>query len=158
MTTAQAFRGSGATVPSAETSVVVAADTPDAMLTALTTATGNQARTLDDVRRSLGAAAGADQARAYALMALFCALVALLALMAGVARHVRSYRHDVASLRVLGVGLGAARRAGRVELVALAVVVPAASAALAMLAIGGRARAVRPDSTRPATLREEEGR
>ena len=192
--------GSGSTVPNAETSIVVAADTPDDLLTALTKATGTKARTLDDVRRTLGAAAGADQARAYALMAVFCALIALLALMAGVARHLRSYRHDVASLRVLGVGLGAARRSGRVELVTLAVVVvlavavggllavqllldglplvtpspaalpldnaptwltvvvPAVLAALAMLAIGGRARAVRPDSTRPSTLREEEGR
>lgn len=192
--------GSGSTVPSAETSIVVAADTPDAMLSALTSATGTKARTLDDVRRTLGAAAGADQARAYALMALFCGLVALLALMAGVARHLRSYRHDVASLRVLGVGLGAARRAGRAELITLAVVVvlavaaggllavrllldglplvrlspaalpldnaptwltvvvPAVLAALAMLAVGGRARAVRPDATRPSTLREVEGR
>ncbi len=192
--------GSGSTVPSAETSIVVAADTPDAMLTALTKATGTRAQTLEDVRRTIGAAAGADQARAYALMAVFCALVALLALAAGVARHLRSYRHDVASLRVLGVGLGAARRAGRVELVTLAVVVvlavaaggvlavwllldglplvtlspaalpldnapnmltvilPAVLAAIAMLAIGGRARGVRPDSTRPSTLREEEGR
>lgn len=192
--------GSGSTVPNAETSIVVAADTPDAMLTALTTATGTKAQTIEDVRRTIGAAAGADQARAYALMAAFCALVALLALAAGVTRHLRSYRHDVASLRVLGVGLGAARRAGRVELITLAVVVvlsvaaggvlavrllldglplvtlspaalpldkaptlltvvaPAVLAAIAMLAIGGRARAVRPDSTRPSTLREEEGR
>lgn len=189
--------GSGSTVPSAETSIVVAADTPDEMLAALIGATGTDARTLDDVRRTLGAAAGADQARAYALMAVFCALVSLLALLAGVARHLRSYRHDVASLRVLGVGLGAARRAGRVELITLAVVVvlaaagggllavrllldglplvrlspaalpldtaptwltvvvPAVLAALVMLAISGRARAVRPDSTRPSTLREE---
>lgn len=192
--------GSGPTVPSAETSIVVAEDTPDAMLTALTRATGTSARTIEDVRRTVGAAAGADQARAYALMAVFCALVALLALAAGVTRHLRSYRRDVASLRVLGVGLGAARRAGRVELITLAVVVvlsvavggvlavrllldglplvtlspaalpldtaptalsvlvPAGLAAIAMLAIGGRARAVRPDATRPSTLREEEGR
>lgn len=192
--------GAGATVPGAETSVVVAADTPDEMLSALTEATGTEARSLDDVRRTLGAASGADQARAYALMAVFCALVALLALAAGVARHLRSYRHDVASLRVLGVGIGTARRAGRVELVSLALVVvlavaaggylavellldglplvtespaalpldtapdwvmltvPAVLAALAMLLIGGRARAVRPQTTRPSTLREEEGR
>ncbi|PUA81283.1 hypothetical protein [Nocardioides currus] len=191
--------GARPTVPAAATSVVADADTPDEMLAALTEATGTQARTIDDVRRAIGADAGADQARAYALMAIFCGLVALLALAAGVARHVRSYRHDVASLRVLGIGLGAARRAGRVELVALAVVVvlavaaggllavrllldglplvtlpptalpldntptlltvvaPAALAAAAMLVVGGRARAVRPDATRPSTLREEEG-
>lgn len=192
--------GSGPTVPSAETSVVVAADTPDAMLAALTEATGTKAQTLEDVRRKVGAAAGADQARAYALMAVFCALVALLALAAGVARHLRGYRHDVASLRVLGIGLGAARRAGRVELAALAGVVllavaaggylavrllldglplitpspaalpldtapdrltlaaPAVLAAAALLVVGGRARAVRPGSTRPSTLREEDAR
>ena len=155
--------------------------------------------TVEDVRRSIGAAAGADQARAYSLMAIFCALVALLALAAGVARHLRGYRHDVASLRVLGIGLGTARRAGRVELVALAVVVmlaiaaggllgvsllldglplvtlpptalpidnaptlltvvaPALLAAVAMLLVGGRARGVRPDATRPSTLRDQEG-
>lgn len=192
--------GSGSTVPDAETSIVIAEGTPDSLVAALTDATGTEARSLDDVRRTLGAAAGADQARAYALMAVFCALVALLALAAGVARHLRSYRHDVASLRVLGVGLGAVRRAGRVELVSLAVivalavvaggflavqlllgglplvtvtpaaspldtdpnlvtlVVPAVVAAVAMLLVGGRARGVRPQTTRPSTLREEEGR
>lgn len=192
--------GSGPTVPDAETSIVVADDTPDEILTALTKATGTKARSLDDVRRTLAAAAGADQSRAYTLMAAFCALVALLALAAGVARHLRSYRHDVAALRVLGIGLDEARRAGRVELASLAVVVvlavaaggylaaqlllgglplvnespaavpldaaprlltlavPALLAAIAMLLVGGRARAVRPSATRPSTLREEEGR
>ncbi|EON22505.1 peptide ABC superfamily ATP binding cassette [Nocardioides sp. CF8] len=192
--------GSRPTVPDAETSIVVADDTPSAMLAALTEATGTKARSLEDVRRSVSTAAGADQSRAYALMAAFCALVALLSLAAGIARHLRSYRHDVASLRVLGVGLGEARRAGRVELVALAavvlisvaaggwlavhlllgglplvtvspaaapldttprvatLVVPAVLAAVAMLVLGGRARAVRPSATRPSTLREEEGR
>ncbi|UUZ61200.1 hypothetical protein [Nocardioides sp. B-3] len=192
--------GSRPTVPDAETSIVVAEDTPASMLTALTDATGTKARSLEDVRRTLAAAAGADQSRAYALMAAFCALVALLALAAGVARHLRSYRHDVASLRVLGVGLGEARRAGRLELGSPAVVVvlavavggylaarllldglplvnespaavpldaapdlltlavPAVLASLAMLLVGGRARAVRPSATRPSTLREEEGR
>ena len=37
------------------------------------------------------------------------------------------------------------------------VVVPAVLAALAMLVVGGRARAVHPDATRPSRLREEEG-
>ena len=40
----------------------------------------------------------------------------------------------------------------------LTLVVPAVLAALVMLVVGGRARAVRPTRTRPATLREEEGR
>ena len=103
--------------------VVVATDTPDALVDRLTEATGTTARSLEDVRRTIGAAASVDQARAYALMAVFCALVALIALAAGVARHLRGYRRDVASLRLLGVGLGAARRAGRAEMVALAAVV-----------------------------------
>ena len=192
--------GSGATVPNAETSIVVAAGAPPTLVQQLTEETGTEARSLADVRRSLGAAAGVDQARAYALMACVCALIALIALAAGVARHLRGYRHDVASLRLLGIGLGAARRAGRVELVSLAVVVlvavaaggllavellldglplvrvsaaalpldneatvltvvlPALLAAVSMLAIGGRARGVRPETTRPSTLREQEVR
>ncbi len=192
--------GAGPTVPDAQAWIVVADGTPDELLRALTDATGTDAQSLEDVRRSVIAAAGADQSRTYALMAVFCALVALLALAAGVARHLRSHRHDVASLRVLGVGLGAVRRAGRVELAALAAVValavaaggglavvllldglplvtvppagspldtdprwstlagPAGLAALAMLLVGGRGRAVHPTATRPSTLREEEGR
>ena len=63
------------------------------------------------------------QSVAYALTALACALVALLALGAGVARHLHDYRLDVASLRVLGISTGTARRAGRAELVSLTVLV-----------------------------------
>ena len=115
--------GSGPTVPSADVEIVVGADAPASLLADLTAATGTGARTLDDVRRDIGVAAGADQARGYLLMAGACALVALLALAAGVARHRRGYRRDVASLRVLGIGLGTARRAGRAELAALAALV-----------------------------------
>ncbi len=68
---------------------------------------------------SLGERYGGAQSVAYALTALACALVALLALGAGVARHLRDYRRDVASLRVLGISTGTARRAGRAELVSL---------------------------------------
>ena len=75
------------------------------------------------MRASLGERYGGAQSVAYALTALACALVALLALGAGVARHLRDYRRDVASLRVLGVSLGTARRAGRAELVSLTVLV-----------------------------------
>ena len=72
---------------------------------------------------------------AYALTALACALVALLALGAGVARHLRDYRLDVASLRVLGISTGTARKAGRTELVSLTVLVLGAVVAGGWLAV-----------------------
>ena len=192
--------GSGPTVPSAEVSIVASAGTPQAVLDQVEEATGSSWRPLDAVRTSLGQAYGGAQARAYALTALACALVALLALGAGVARHLRDYRRDVAALRVLGIGLGTARRAGRTELATLTVLVtgaavaggwlavtlllgglpllalpvaalpvdtsaqlwpllvPAVLAAAAVVVVGGRARAVRPTTTRPSLLREEEGR
>ena len=192
--------GSGPTVPSADVEIVVADDAPASLLADVTAATGTSPRTLDDVRRDIGDAAGADQARGYLLMAAACALVALLALAAGVARHRRGYRRDVASLRVLGIGLGTARRAGRAELAALAALVvvsivaggwlvvvllldglplispsaaaqpldtspswlllavPGIAAALAVLLVGGRARAVRTTTTQPSMLRDGETR
>ena len=191
--------GSGPSVPSAEVRIVADAGTPAAVLDEVEEASGSTWRPLDDVRRDLGVAAGGAQARAYALTALACALVALLALASGVARHVRDYRRDVASLRVVGVGLGTARRAGRTELTALTLLVaatvaaggwlavrlllgglplleppvaalavdtspalwplvaPAVLAAVVVLVIGGRARAVRTATTLPSLLREREG-
>ena len=127
--------GSGPTVPSAEVSIVAAEGTPQALLDQVAEATGGSWRPLEAVRTSLGKAYGGAQARAYALTALACALVALLALGAGVARHLRDYRRDVASLRVLGIGLGTARRAGRAELVTLTVLVAGAAIAGGWLAV-----------------------
>jgi hypothetical protein len=115
--------GSGPTVPSAEVQIVASSGTPASMLDEVARATGSSWRTLATVRDSLGETYGGAQSVAYALTALACALVALLALGAGVARHLRDYRRDVASLRVLGVSLGTARRAGRAELVSLTVLV-----------------------------------
>ncbi len=123
--------GSGPTVPSAEVQIVAAPGTPDAVLDQVAEATGGSWRTSATVRESLGETYGGDQSVAYALTALACALVALLALGAGVARHLRDYRRDVASLRVLGISVGTARRAGRAELVSLTVLV------LAMVVAGG---------------------
>jgi hypothetical protein len=122
---------SGPTVPSAEVRIVAAADTPDEVLDRLAAATGSRPRSLADVRDEIGTVAGADQARAYILMATACVLVALLALGAGVARHRRGYRRDVAALRVLGVGVATARRAGHTELASLAALV------LVSVAVGG---------------------
>lgn len=192
--------GSGPTVPSAEVQVVAADGTSQAMLDEVAAATGSSWRTLASVRAALDRRHGGAQSVAYALTALACALVALLALGAGVARHLRDYRRDVASLRVLGVSLGTARRAGRAELVSLTALVlgivvaggwlavtllldglpllslpvaglpldtaphawplaiPAVIAAAAVVLVGGRARAVRAATTRPSSLREEEGR
>jgi hypothetical protein len=115
--------GSGPTVPSAEVQIVAADGTPQAMLDQVAAATDGSWRTRASVRESLGESHGGAQSVAYALTALACALVALLALGAGVARHLRDYRRDVASLRVLGVSLGTARRAGRAELASLTALV-----------------------------------
>jgi hypothetical protein len=118
--------GSGPTVPSAEVRVVVAADTPAAVLSRLEEETGSTARSLDAVGRDLRDAAGGAVAWAYALTAIACALVALLALTAGAARHRRAYRRDVAALRLVGVGTPVLRRAGQWELLVLAAVVAGA--------------------------------
>ncbi len=192
--------GSDPTVPAAEVQIVAATGTPQGMLDQVAEATGTSWRSSASVRDRLGETHGGSQSVAYALTALACALVALLALGAGVARHLRDYRRDVASLRVLGISVGTARRAGRTELVSLTVlvllavvaggwlavtlllgglpllslpvggipldtapalvplVVPAVLSAVAVVLVGGRARAVRSSTTRPSLLREEEGR
>jgi hypothetical protein len=127
--------GSDRTVPSAEVQIVAAAGTPQAMLDDVATATDARWRSFDSVRSSLGERFGGAQSVAYALTALACALVALLALGAGVARHLRDYRRDVASLRVLGVSVGTVRRAGRAELVSLTALVLAGVVAGGWLAV-----------------------
>ncbi len=127
--------GSDPTVPAAEVQVVAAAGTPDDMLDQVSEATGTSWRSIGSVRDQLGEAHGGAQAVAYALTALACALVALLALGAGVARHLRDYRRDVASLRVLGISVATARRAGRTELVSLTILVTVAVIAGGWLAV-----------------------
>ncbi|NPD04368.1 ABC transporter permease [Nocardioides sp. zg-1308] len=130
-----AAAGSGPTVPSAEVQVVAGDSTPQAVLDQVAEATGATWRTRESVQQSLGDRFGGDQSVAYALTALACALVALLALGAGVARHLRDYRRDVASLRVLGISTGTARRAGRAELASLTVLVLVAVVAGGWLAV-----------------------
>ena len=127
--------GSDPTVPAAEVQIVAAAGTPDAMLDQVAEATGTSWRTFETVRAGLGDTYGGAQSVAYALTALACALVALLALGAGVARHLRDYRRDVASLRLIGISVGTARRAGRAELVSLTVLVLAVVVAGGWLAV-----------------------
>jgi hypothetical protein len=127
--------GSGPTVPSAEVQIVAAPGTPQSVLDQVAAATDAQWRTRQAVRESLGERFGGAQSVAYALTALACALVALLALGAGVARHRRDYRRDVASLRVLGISTATARRAGRAELVSLTALVLAGVVAGGWLAV-----------------------
>lgn len=127
--------GSGPTVPSAEVQIVAAVGTPDAMLDRVAEATGSSWRTFAAVRARLGETHGGAQSVAYALTALACALVALLALGAGVARHLRDYRRDVASLRLVGISMGTARTAGRTELFGLTVLVVVAVTAGGWLAV-----------------------
>lgn len=127
--------GSDPTVPSAEVQIVAAPGTPASVLDEVAAATGTEWRTRQAVRESLGERFGGAQSVAYALTALACALVALLALGAGVARHRRDYRRDVASLRVLGISTGTVRRAGRAELVSLTTLVLAGVVAGGWLAV-----------------------
>ena len=127
--------GSDPTVPAAEVQIVAAAGTPEAMLDQVAEATGSSWRTFASVRDQLSETHGGAQTVAYALTALACALVALLALGAGVARHLRDYRRDVASLRVVGISAGTVRRAGRLELVSLTVLVLVAVVAGGWLAV-----------------------
>ncbi|GAA1912838.1 ABC transporter permease [Nocardioides hwasunensis] len=127
--------GAGRTVPSAEVQVIAADGTPQAMLDEVGAATDTSWRTFGTVRSSLGERYGGAQSVAYALTALACALVALLALGAGVARHLRDYRRDVASLRLLGISMGTARQAGRAELVSLTGLVLVAVTAGGWLAV-----------------------
>lgn len=127
--------GSDPTVPAAEVQIVAAAGTPEGMLDRVAEATGTSWRTFATVRDRLGDSHGGAQTVAYALTALACALVALLALGAGVARHLRDYRRDVASLRVVGISAGTVRKAGRLELVSLTVLVLAAVVAGGWLAV-----------------------
>lgn len=121
--------GAPPTVPAAEVMVLVAADTPSSVLDRLTDATGTEPLTLETVRDGLAAEAGAVQARAYALVAGFCLVVALLVAGATVARSRSAHRREVAVLRLVGVPIAQVRRSGRLELLALALAAVVASGA-----------------------------
>jgi hypothetical protein len=115
-----AATGAPPTVPAAEVMVLAAADTPRELMTAVAQAPGAEApTTLTDVEDSTSLESGAVRARVYALMAAFCVLVALLVLASAIARQRAGHRREVASLRVLGVGLSESRRSGRWEIGAL---------------------------------------
>ncbi|HET8960921.1 hypothetical protein, partial [Nocardioides sp.] len=112
--------GSPPTVPAAEVLVLAAADTPRDVLDAVAQSPGaGPPRTLTDVEDSTSLETGATRANVYALIAGFCVLVALLVLASAVARQRTLHRREVASLRVIGVGLSASRRSARWEIGAL---------------------------------------
>lgn len=132
---ALANAGAPPTVPAAEVMVLAAADTPQAVLDDLVAATGQEPTTLATTLQSVSDEAGGDQARAYALVAGFCLVVALLVAAAGVARQRSEHQREVAALRLLGVPLRTLRRSGRVELAALALAAVAAAVAGGVLAV-----------------------
>jgi hypothetical protein len=117
----QALAADAPTVPVADVFVLANADTPADLLDAVAAAGGGEPRSLADVRQDLVDRTGAGQARAFALMALFCMTVALLTLVASAARLRDSYRREVAALRLLGIPADQIRRAGRAEVALLAV-------------------------------------
>jgi hypothetical protein len=112
--------GAPPTVPAAEVMVLAAANTPQDVLDAVTGEPGAQLRSLAEVETSTAAEAGAARANAYALMAVFCLVVALLVLASAISRQRAVHRREVAALRVLGVGFADTRRSGRWEIGALA--------------------------------------
>ncbi|MFN8196095.1 MAG: FtsX-like permease family protein [Nocardioidaceae bacterium] len=109
------------TIPGAEVMVLAREGTPAAMLDALAAAGGSAPTPLAATRSELVARTGAGQARAFALMAVFCLGVAVLALAASAARLRASWRREVAALRLLGIPARQIRRAGAVETTLLAV-------------------------------------
>jgi hypothetical protein len=115
-----AAAGAPPTVPAAEVMVLAAADTPQSVLDAVTDEPGAQLRSLSDVETATDVDVGAARANAYALMALFCLVVALLVLTSAISRQRAVHRREVAALRVLGVGFTETRRSGRWEIGALA--------------------------------------
>ncbi len=107
------------TVPAARSAIVVAADTPRSLLDRLSAEAGHQPRPYSSFAASAARAVGADRARVYSVMALFCILVSILVLAAAVSRQRRALATEVAALRVVGVRRDAITSVGRRELVVL---------------------------------------
>lgn len=115
------------TVPAAVVMVLADATTPSALLDEVATEAGHRPRSLADFQAASDRRIGALQARVYALMALFCLLVALLVLGAAVTRQRAAFAREVAVLRLLGIPVDRVRTAGRLELVLLALASVAAT-------------------------------
>ena len=109
------------TVPAAHTAIVLAADTPQTLVDRLAARAGHQPRSYDQYAASAARAVGADRARVYSVMALFCVLVSILVLAAAVSRQRRALATEVAALRVVGVGRREITAVGRRELAVLTV-------------------------------------
>ena len=109
------------TVPAAHTSIVIAADTPQSVIDRLVEQAGHQPRSYDQYAASAARAVGADRARVYSVMALFCILVSILVLAAAVSRQRRALATEVAALRVVGVSREDITTVGRRELAVLTV-------------------------------------
>lgn len=131
----RASAGAPPTVPAAEVMVLARADTPPEVLSALTDIAGHPARTQAQLDRVITDETGAAQARVYSLIAVFCLIVALLVLLAAVARQRSAWLRDLAALRVIGVGTGQLRKAGRMEVLVLALAAVLATVAGAFLAV-----------------------
>ncbi|WP_248579464.1 hypothetical protein [Nocardioides sp. InS609-2] len=116
-----ALVGDDPTATGAEVGIVAGPGTPDSMLAALLDETGTRPRTAESARQAVYDGSGAQQAGVYVLMAGACLLVALIALASAIGRQRSEHRAQVAALRVIGVPVGTARRAGRLELILLAV-------------------------------------
>jgi hypothetical protein len=109
------------TVPAAHTAIVIAKDTPQSLVDRLVERAGHQPRSYDQYAESAARAVGADRARVYSVMALFCVLVSILVLAAAVSRQRRALAVEVAALRVVGVRRGDITAVGRRELAVLTV-------------------------------------
>lgn len=109
------------TVPAARTAIVIAAGTPRSLVDRLVAKAGHQPRSYDQFAGSAARAVGADRARVYSVMALFCVLVSILVLAAAVSRQRRALATEVAALRVVGVGRREIAAVGRRELTVLTV-------------------------------------
>jgi predicted lysophospholipase L1 biosynthesis ABC-type transport system permease subunit len=121
--------GAPPTVPAAEVMVLAAADTPASVLADLADAAGSDAVPLVDVEDATALASGAVQARIYALMAVFCLVLALLVLAASVTRERAAHGREAAALRVVGVPLAQVRGSARREVGALTVTAVVATVA-----------------------------
>jgi hypothetical protein len=109
------------TVPAAHSAIVIAADTPRSLIDRVTKEAGHRPRSYQQYAESAARAVGADRARVYSGMALFCVLVSILVLAAAVSRQRRALATEVAALRVVGVARSAVAAVGRRELAVLTI-------------------------------------
>ncbi len=120
-----ALRTSSPTIPAAEVVVIAVAETPAAVLNRLQRSGGGEPRDAADVGRSVSAGAGAAQAWVALLLGAACVLMAVVVMAATAARQRRAYRDEVAALRAVTASHIQIRRAARLEVALLVVLVVA---------------------------------